>query len=76
MSLPGMNGLRLTQKIKKAFPNIPIALLTGYDLPEYRQAALQYGADCFFAKEALKWEEMETLIKSIGQAGSEGSGAK
>ncbi|MBI4596525.1 MAG: response regulator transcription factor [Candidatus Tectomicrobia bacterium] len=63
--LPGMNGLQLTQKIKRDFPNIHIAMLTGYDMPEYRQAALQYGADGFFVKESLKWDEIEALVKSL-----------
>ena len=67
--LPGMNGLQLTQRIKKEFPKIPIAILTGYDLPEYREAAIQYGADGFFVKESLKWEEIEALVKSIEQRG-------
>jgi YesN/AraC family two-component response regulator len=63
--LPGMNGLRVTRKIKKDFADIPIAILTGYDLPEYRQAAVQYGADAFFVKESLKWNEIEAFVKSI-----------
>jgi two-component system response regulator YesN len=63
--LPGVSGLQLTQKIKKDFPRIHIAMLTGYDLPEYRQAATQYGADCFFVKESLKWDEIETLVKKV-----------
>ncbi len=41
--LPGLNGLELTQRLKKDLPNINIAILTGYDLPEYREAAFQYG---------------------------------
>ncbi len=63
--LPGMNGLQLTQTIRKDFPNIRIAIVTGYDLPEYRQAALQYGADRFFVKESLEWEEIEALVKEV-----------
>jgi YesN/AraC family two-component response regulator len=63
--LPGMNGLQLTQKIKRDFPNIHIAIVSGYDVPEYRQAALQYGAEHFFVKESLKWGEIEALVKSI-----------
>ncbi len=63
--LPGVNGLQLTQKIKKDFPGINIAILTDYDLPEYRQAATQYGADRFFVKSAFNWDEVEALIKSI-----------
>jgi DNA-binding NarL/FixJ family response regulator len=67
--LPGMNGLQLTQRIKKEFPRIPIAILTGYDLPEYREAAIQYGADGFFVKESLNWEEIAALINSVEQSG-------
>jgi DNA-binding NarL/FixJ family response regulator len=67
--LPGMNGLQLTQRIKKEFPRIPIAILTGYDLPEYRRAAVEYGADGFLVKESLKWEEIAALVKSIEQSG-------
>jgi DNA-binding NarL/FixJ family response regulator len=63
--LPGMNGLQVTQKIKKDCPGIAIAILTDYDLPEYRQAALQYGADRFFVKDSFKWEEVEALVKLI-----------
>jgi len=51
--LPGINGLQLTQKVKKDFPDITIAILTDYDLPEYRQAAVQYGADRFYVKNSL-----------------------
>jgi DNA-binding NarL/FixJ family response regulator len=67
--LPGMNGLQLTQRVKKDFPEIPVVILTGYDLPEYREAAIQYGADGFFVKESLQWEEIESLVKSIEQHG-------
>ena len=48
MRLAGMNGLELAQKIKKDFPRIRIAMLTGYDFPEYRRAASQQGVDRFF----------------------------
>jgi DNA-binding NarL/FixJ family response regulator len=63
--LPGINGLQLTQKVKKDFPNINVAILTDYDLPEYRQAAIQYGADRFFVKNSFKWDELEALVQSI-----------
>ena len=66
--LPGANGLQLTRKIKKDFTSIHIAILTDYDLPEYRQAAVEYGADRFFVKSSFKWDEVESLVKSIGTA--------
>ena len=40
--LPGENGLELTEKIKKAHPDIVIIILTNYDLPEYREAAKRF----------------------------------
>jgi len=66
--LPGANGLQLTKKIKNDLPDIRIAILTDYDLPEYRQAAVEYGADRFFVKSSFKWDEIEALVKSIGSA--------
>ncbi len=63
--LPGLDGLQLTLRIKKGFPNIRVAILTGYDFPEYRQAALQYGADAFFTKDQVNWNKIESLLKPI-----------
>ena len=61
--MPGMNGLQLTGKIKGENPNTRIAILTGYDLPEYRVAALQCGADRFFVKSSLQWDEVWHSLK-------------
>jgi DNA-binding NarL/FixJ family response regulator len=64
------NGTKeVARRIKEEFPKSPTVILTGYDLPEYRQAAVQYGADTFLAKEYLKWEEVEGIVKSIEQSG-------
>jgi DNA-binding NarL/FixJ family response regulator len=65
IGLPGSNGLQLTQRIKKDFPDIRIAMLTGYDFPEYRQAASQSGADRYFLKDSLNWKEIEEFVRSI-----------
>jgi len=63
--LPDTNGFELTRKMKKDFPNIRIVILTGYDLPEYRQASVEFGADAFFVKESLNWDEIKALVESI-----------
>jgi DNA-binding NarL/FixJ family response regulator len=76
MSLPGMNGFQLIQKIKKSFPKIAVVLMTGHDLPEYREAALQYGADSFFDKGDLKWKEVKTLIEKILRASGKSSSGR
>jgi len=65
IGLPGLNGLQLTRRIKEAFPNIRIAMLTGYDFPEYRRTASQYGADRYFLKDSIDWKEVEEFIQNI-----------
>ena len=50
--LPGENGLELTKKIKAIYPDVTVVILTSYDLPEYRQAALQSKADHFVSKDS------------------------
>ena len=61
--LPGENGLALTEKIKVDCPGIVIIILTDYDLPEYREAALQGGADEFIPKGSLTMSAIEALIE-------------
>jgi two-component system response regulator YesN len=63
--LPGMNGLQLAQKIKKTYPSIRVAILTGHNLPEYQEAAIKSGADIFLIKDTVKWEEIERFGNSI-----------
>ena len=74
--LPGENGLELTKKIKKNYPDIIIVILTSYDLPEYRQAARESMADYFVPKDmavamvaAITGGEDEGVI--IGQGAEE-----
>lgn len=63
--LPGANGLQLTREIKWTYPEIVIGIFTSHDLPEYRQTALQYGADHFFIKDAISGAEIATMIELI-----------
>lgn len=53
IQLPGQNGLVLTQKIKKKYPDVDIAILTSYDLPEYQEAATKNGAKYFLLKNTI-----------------------
>jgi CheY-like chemotaxis protein len=62
--LPGENGLELTKKVKARYPNIIVIILTGYDLPEYRESSCQY-ADYFFSKDSSTSENIFTLVESI-----------
>lgn len=63
--LPGLDGLRLTHRIKEEYPDIRVAMLTGYDFPEYRKAASQYGVDRYFLKDSIDWKEIEEFVQYI-----------
>jgi DNA-binding NarL/FixJ family response regulator len=65
IGLPGENGLELTRKIKADYPNVIVIILTTHDLPEYREAAIQYKADYFFSKGTLVNDGVFKLVKSI-----------
>ncbi|HYA90607.1 MAG TPA: response regulator [Thermodesulfobacteriota bacterium] len=65
ISLPGENGLELTRRIKAYYPEVTIIILTSYDSPEYREAAVQCKADFFFSKGALTTDGIFRLVKSI-----------
>jgi len=67
MRLGGMTGLEFAQKIKKDFPRTRIAMLTGYDFPEYQQMASQYGVERYLLKDSMVWEEIEEFVQSIPQ---------
>ncbi len=62
--LPGENGLEITRRIKLQRPHIVVLILTSYDLPEYRDVAMQYGANHFIVKGSSTFEEISSLIKS------------
>jgi len=62
--LPGENGLELTKKVKARYPNIIVIILTGYDLPEYREFSLRY-ADYFFSKDSSTMRNICALIESL-----------
>jgi DNA-binding NarL/FixJ family response regulator len=51
--LPDVSGLELTQKIKLKYPEMTVVILTNYDLPEYRDAALRYKATHFIPKDSF-----------------------
>ena len=63
--LPDEEGLELARIIKSQHPHIKIVMLTFFNLPEYRIAALQHGVEAFFIKGLTPWKEIVALVKSI-----------
>ena len=63
--LPDGTGLALTRKIKATYPDIIIIILTNYDIPEYLEAAKQYGANYFFAKGPSNRKQITELVNVL-----------
>ncbi len=63
--LPGETGFALTRTIKARHPEIVILIITDYNLPEYREAALESGADGFVSKESLTPPTISEWVESV-----------
>jgi len=63
--LQGENGFDLVRRIKSDHSEVPVFILTDYDLDEYREAARRSGADHFLVKAAWSWDEVTGLVKSL-----------
>jgi DNA-binding NarL/FixJ family response regulator len=63
--LPDINGINLTRKIKTDYSDTCIVVFTAYDFPEYRQAALESGADHFAGKDSWTGDKTFELVESV-----------
>jgi DNA-binding NarL/FixJ family response regulator len=66
--LPGENGLEITRKIKANRQDITVIILSSYNWPEYRNAAIRCGANGFISKESLELQEIFTIVKCHQEA--------
>ena len=65
IKLPDESGLELTKKIKTSHPKIIVIIISNYDVPEYRDAALRYGAAYFISKSSWTSQQIVELVGSI-----------
>jgi DNA-binding NarL/FixJ family response regulator len=65
IELAGESGLELIKRIRTSYADPVIAIFTSYDLPEYREAAQDSGAEYFFSKGASSMEEVLSLVDSV-----------
>lgn len=63
ISIEGMNGIQLTERIKSLYPDLPVIVLTIHDDPVYARRAFRAGAVGYIAKD----EASESVIKAIRQ---------
>jgi len=65
INLPDSNGLEITKNLRKYNCEAKIIILTSYNLPEYRDAAIQNGADYFLSKGSSNAKDIAVLVDSI-----------
>lgn len=65
IKLPGENGLEITRRLKDRYPGLVVIILTSHDLPEYRQAAYERGANHFLSKHSSTTKEILGLVETI-----------
>ena len=65
IELAGESGLDLARKVRSIHGDTTIAILTNYDLPEYREAAKISGANHFFSKGASSVDEVLELVDTV-----------
>lgn len=70
INLPDDNGFNLTKTIKASHTGTTVLIVTAYDLPEYRQAAIEAGASHFIPKGSLSEEEVLQMVESAITASS------
>ena len=63
IKLPDNNGLELTRRIKKIHPKKIIIIISHHDIPEYREASMESGADYFVSKGSMNCDDIVRLIE-------------
>ena len=59
--MPGFNGVSATRKLREEMPEVKVIMLSVFDLPEYREAAMVSGASGYVVKKSM----MEALLPEI-----------
>lgn len=61
VNLPSLNGLRVTQQLKNAYPQLNFIILTAYDDEEQIYHAIRIGASAYFSKDVNPVQLIETV---------------
>lgn len=68
LQMPRVGGLEATRRIRAVFPDAQIIIVTQYDDPHWRAAAIQAGAVGYVLKENLL--ELRQMLKTLPEAAS------
>ncbi len=69
IALPGMNGLDVTERVRKDFPAVRILLLSIYDSEEYALRAVRLGAAGYLLKDTSP-AELEFALRTVARGES------
>lgn len=66
ITMPGLNGIEATARVKKTFPNLKILMLSMYSNEEYVIQALRHGASGYLVKDSAA-SELERAIYAVAR---------
>lgn len=66
ITMPGLNGLETTKRIKKIYPRTRVLMLSMYSSDEYVVQSLRYGADGYLVKDSAA-PELERAIHAVSR---------
>ena len=69
ISMPNMDGMEATRRLKKKYPNIKVLALTQYENREYVFSAIKAGVDGYLPKKAAG-SELATAIRALNRGES------
>lgn len=66
ISMPVLNGLEATRRIREALPNTAILVFTAYDDDQYISALLEAGASGYLLKN-VRGKELHSAVRAVSQ---------
>src|SRR5262245_51549379 len=68
LKMPGMDGMELLERVRSAWPGIPVIVLTAHDSLANNAACLKRGAADFVHKDLRRPELLSATNKALAQA--------
>ena len=62
--MPGGDGIKILENIKKGKPSPLVIMLTNYPYPQYRKKCMDAGADFFFDK-STEFEKVTEVLRQL-----------
>ncbi len=62
--LPGENGIKILEKIRKKNTIVKIIILTNFPYPQYRKKCMELGAD-YFVDKTNEFSSVSNILKKI-----------